>query len=175
MVGVQVCSSTSDAVVLASSLVCAITALAYIKTLRILIVASKSWNVPIDIVNIVPPFPMPINLILEPDVCAPSEGNISFPWAVEVLLNYCISSVNKGLRRNRHCCVNFPGIGMSSALALGGWETKLNRFRESSASKSWDASSNTHCWGTLDAFGDWPRAHGRCTGGLSESEGSWLI
>lgn len=175
MIGVQVCSCTSDSVILASSLVCAVTALADIKTLRILIVASETWNVAIDIVDIVPPFPMTINLIFEPDVSAPSECNISFPWAVEVLFNHCISSVNKGLRRHWYCCIHFPGIGMCSALALGGWETKLNGFWESGASKSRNASCNADCWGTLDTFGDWPWTHSWCTGWFSESEGSWLI
>ena len=112
MVCVQVSSRTANAVVLAFGLIGTVAAEGEIHALGFLVPAFEAWDVAVDGVNAVPPFPMIIDLVMEPNVDAAPDGNVGHPGGVEVLLDHCVGSVNVSIGWDRHLSVNLPCVGV---------------------------------------------------------------
>ena len=108
VVGVKVSSSTTDAVVSALGLVLAEVAEAEVLALGVFLPAGEAWHVGVHHGDCVPPFPVTVDLVVEPSEGAASDGHISSPCGIEIRFNHCICGIDISLRRNRHSGRDVP-------------------------------------------------------------------
>lgn len=167
--------STTNTIILALSLVSAVWSLAEILALRVLVGASKAWDTSIYWIYTIPPFPMIVDLVLEPNINTALDGHISSPSSVKILLNHSVGSIYIGKRRHRHCSIDLPIINMSGWLGWLRWEAQVDRLWECCACEFWDPNCSTNATRVCDTIGDSPRTLRSGASWLFESEGSCLI
>ena len=119
---------------------------------------AEPWYVSIDHANWMPPFPMSINLIIEPHISTTSDGHISCPFSIEIWFYHGVSSIDIGVSRYRHCAWNSPRISMCGGLTLGAWHTKSDALRETGFSKLWNWDLYTDWVLISETLGYWPTA-----------------
>ena len=111
--------STTNAVVLSRGFVLAKLVKAEVLAWVVSFPASEAWDISVDQGNSVPPFPVIVDLIVEPNGGASSNGNVSSPGGIEVLLDHCVSCVHILVCGNWNCGINLPGVDMSFGLGIG--------------------------------------------------------
>lgn len=167
--------SPTDPVIFTLCLVGAVRSLAEVLALRILVWTSEAWNTSIYWIYTIPPFPMIIDLVLEPHIYAALDSHISSPCCVKILFNHSVCRIHIGQRRHGHCSIDLPIVNMSGWLCWLRWKTQINWLRKGCACKFWDSNCSTNATWVCYAISDCPRALrcGACW--LLESEGSRLI
>ena len=142
---------------------------------RVLPPAVEAWYFTVHIVNIVPPFPVIVDLVVEPNIGTSSQKYLSFPSTIEIFLDDSVRGLHICLWRHRHSGVDFPGVGVSGALALSAAETESDGLAEAGLGKSRYAHLYADCVGVGNAFGYGPCACGRCGSCLLEREGAGRV
>ena len=92
--------SSSDSVISTCGGVLAIGALAIVESLVRIEPAGEAWVVGKDVGHSVPPFPVVVDFVMEPDVCTSSDSDISSPGGVEVRLNHSVGCIHISLGRD---------------------------------------------------------------------------
>ena len=165
--------SSSNTVILSCGLVHTVWIQAKVFTRISISRAKEAWNFIIHHWNSVPPFPVAINLIVEPNVYTSSNCKVCSPSSIKIGLDNCVSSGHISLLWYWHSCVYFPGVNVSFFLTLSSRETELDTFWESGICQG----RNSNSWGdricVLETFSDRPWAG--WWGGCRFSEGKWAI
>ena len=168
------CSSSNSIVSTLSSVFAEATPASIFSFLRVLIPALESWHIFIYHMDIVPPFPVVIDLVFEPDVNTSSDCHISWEGCVEIFFNYCICSIDIGEGWNWNHSVYRPFISVSGALWLSARKWQLNSFCEFLFSKIWNSNSSFKFHPIFKTLCYWPWTSGSYRLWFLEGKFSWL-
>lgn len=143
VLGRYVTLNTANSSVRSSCGVSAEGVLANVAGPRILIIATEAWHVAVHIVNTVPPFPVTIDLVVEPNHGTSFQKYLGFPSAIKIFLIASESGLDICIWRHGHSGIDFPGFDMSGALALSAAEAEGYSLAEASLGKTGHAHLQT--------------------------------
>ena len=152
-------SSSSNSIISTFSLINAILVQAWITSLWR---ACEPWNISVDHSNSMPPFPMSIDLIIEPYECAPSNSHISSPLSIKVRFNDSVCSIHVGLSRDWHCTWNSPWISVCCWLTLCAWHAECDTLWKTGLSKFRNRDLHTDWVLVGETLSNWPGACSWC-------------
>ena len=114
-------------------------------------------------VKAIPPLPVTINLVFEPNISTASHCDVCVPSCVKVLLNHCISGIHISLSRNWHSRRHLPAVNVLSWLGLSAGETEIDGLWESGRCQIGNSNSGGYPILEWDSSSNLPRA-GRWSG-----------
>ena len=153
VLGLYVPLNTTNSSVRSFCSVSAEGALANVVGPRIVIIAAEAWHVAVHPVNTVPPFPVTVDLVVEPNHGTSSQNYLGFPSAIKIFLGTSVSGLDPCIWRHRHCGIDFPGFYMSGALALSAAEAEGDSLAEACLGKTGNAHLQADSAGGGNALG----------------------
>lgn len=78
----------------------------------------EPWDCAVNVVHWVPPLPMIVDLVLEPNIYTATDGYVCSPCAVEILLSDHVCGVDVCVSRHWNDTVDCPWVNMCHRLTL---------------------------------------------------------